>query len=278
MHAYKSECFKGDALPYVEVWHISHTAINHKPHFHYMLSIGAVEEGEVDILHDGQITHLSAGELIIFNPETVHTFNPTKDAELKYHMICLDITWCKAFQESMWGISLDAFEKINRSVFRDKMMHESFIMLSVLLRDQSVFVLEKEEALHQFMKAFFDRNTSHLTSHHASDKLILDHLESVKDYIKENVRENITVAQLAKKASLSDYHFMRVFKHYVGMSPYAYLINQKINLAQRLLLDGTPIIEVALELGFVDQSHLNRHFRPIVTMSPGKFVQEARIC
>jgi AraC-like DNA-binding protein len=192
-------------------------------------------------------------------------------------MICLDISWCKAFQESLWDTKLDTFEKINNKILKDKKMHASFIGLSILLRDRSVFYLEKEAALHEFMETFFERNTSDTVSNNTQDIPLLDHLESAKEYIKQNVRENITVAELAKKASLSEYHFMRVFKHYTGMSPHAYLINQKINLAQKLLLSGAPIIDVALELGFVDQSHLNRHFRPIVTMSPGEFIQAAGV-
>jgi AraC-like DNA-binding protein len=273
MQRYKSEYFKDDSLPYLEVWRVTHEKKQYKPHFHYMLSIGVVEKEEVEFIYNGEILHLNAGELIAFNPETVHVCNLAKKDRLAFHMICLDITWCKAFQEAMWDTKLDAFVKINTQIIENEKIYKSFLELSTLLRNQSIFHLEKEVVLHEFMENFFNRFTTYGIQGHVHNISVSYRIELALKYLKQNIRKNITVAQLASKASLSEYHFMRMFKQYTGMSAYAYLINQKINLAQQLLLKGIPIAEVALEVGFVDQSHLSRHFHSIVAMSPGEFVR-----
>ncbi len=275
MQTYKSEYFKDDALPYIEVRHVLHSAKHYKPHFHDTFSFGAIEEGAVEFFLDGHDSDLGVGELIAFNPEAIHACNPRKDRARSYHMIYLDVAWCKAFQESIWNTQLDSFVKVDQTTVADHTLYQAFLGLSRLLRDRSVFYLEKEEAIHLFMKQFFESFISQFRSEARTGESTKQEMELAKTFLKQHTRKNITVAQIAQKVSLSEYHFMRVFKRYTGMSPHAYLINQKINLAQRLLLKSLPIAEVAQEVGFVDQSHLNRHFQSIVAMSPGEFVQAA---
>ena len=278
MQTYRSEYFKEDALPYIEVRHVIHSAKHYKPHFHDTFSFGAIEEGAVAFSLDGRTSELSTGALIAFNPEVVHACNPLKDRARSYHMIYLDVAWCKAFQESIWNTELDSFVRVDKVTVTDHTLYQSFLELSRLLRDRSIFYLEKEEAIHGFMKQFFEHFISiSQTDTTQTEVSAIQEIEETKRFIKKHARENITIAQLAQKASLSAYHFMRVFKRHTGMSPHAYLINQKINLAQRLLLKGLPIAEVALEVGFVDQSHLHRHFQSIVAMSPGEFIRAAGV-
>jgi AraC-like DNA-binding protein len=275
MQRYKSEYFKDDALPYIEVRHVLHSAKHYKPHFHDTFSFGAIEEGEVEFFLDGHSSTLKTGEVIAFNPEVVHACNPVKDKARSYHMIYLDVAWCKVFQESIWDTRLSVCVPVDKVTVTDQALYGTLLKLSALLRDRAILYLEKEEAIHLFMQQFFEHFVSAYTSEEKQSASSSQEIEIAKAYLKEHVRENITVAQLAQKISLSEYHFMRLFKRHTGISPYAYLINQKVNLAQRLLLDGISIAEVALEVGFVDQSHLSRHFHSIVAMSPGEFIRAA---
>ncbi len=277
MYAYKSEYFKDDALPYVEVRYVLHSGKHYKPHFHDTFSFGVIEEGEVEFFLNNCASHLSTGEIIAFNPEAVHACNPLKDQARSYHMIYLDVAWCKAFQESLWHIQLSDFVKVDKTTVADRGLYRDFLRLSSLLRDRSIFYLEKEEAIRDFLKQFFERFVSRHDTGEPHEEASGQEIDRAKQFMKEHARDNLTVAQIARYVSLSEYHFMRLFKRQAGMSPHAYLINQKINLAKRLLAEGMPIVEVALEVGFVDQSHLNRHFQPIVAMTPGEFVQATGI-
>jgi len=270
---YKSEYFKDPAMPYVEVRYVLHSAKHYKPHFHDTFSFGVIEEGEVEFFHDEQRSNLRTGELIAFNPEAVHACNPVKDKARSYHMIYLDVGWCKAFQENMWHTTLGEFVPVDRVTLSDAGLYRDFLALSVLLRDRTVFYLEKEEILYQFMHDFFEKFIPDHAPDDLSENASEQHMENAKTYIKDQVCDNITVAQIAQEVSLSEYHFIRLFKQHTGLSPHAYLLNQKIILAQRLLMRGIPIAEVAQEVGFVDQSHLSRHFQAIVAMTPGEFVR-----
>ena len=91
-----------------------------------------------------------------------------------------------------------------------------------------------------------------------------------------HIGEAIGLEALAESAGLSVYHFARVFKETVGMTPHAFVMSRRVAKAQKLLV-GTelPISEIARTVGFADQSHLTRRFREAFGMSPGQYRRSA---
>ena len=81
-----------------------------------------------------------------------------------------------------------------------------------------------------------------------------------------------TLADLAKIADLSVFHFARVFKRATGSSPYHYVRERRLDLSRQLLADGQlPICELALACGFSNQSHFTSAFSRAMGMSPGRY-------
>jgi AraC family transcriptional regulator len=95
----------------------------------------------------------------------------------------------------------------------------------------------------------------------------------------ENLEGRPTLEQMAGVAHLSPYHFARQFKASTGLAPHQYLISRRIERAQHLLRahDELGLTEVALRVGFSDQSHFSFHFKRIVGITPGQFRISARI-
>ncbi len=89
--------------------------------------------------------------------------------------------------------------------------------------------------------------------------------------IRENPEEVITVEALAKEAFMSEYHFIRVFREKIGLTPHRFLMQNRIRKAQRLLERGCPLAEVAFAAGFYDQSHFNRQFRYWLGLTPMEY-------
>ena len=81
---------------------------------------------------------------------------------------------------------------------------------------------------------------------------------------------------LAAAAGLSPYYFIRVFRQAVGLTPHAYLVQLRVETAKRLLDRGQPVVEAALAAGFADQSHLTRHFKRIVGVTPGQYLLNSK--
>jgi AraC family transcriptional regulator len=91
-------------------------------------------------------------------------------------------------------------------------------------------------------------------------------------YIEENLASKMDIDNLSNVAALSRSHFSRAFKRSLGISPMEYVVVRRVERA-KMMISGTrePLAEVALACGFADQAHLNRRFRDIVGISPGRW-------
>ena len=80
------------------------------------------------------------------------------------------------------------------------------------------------------------------------------------------------LADLARDAAISPYHFLRLFLQVVGVTPHQYLMRTRLHeAAVGLRRSSESILTVALETGFNDVSTFNGHFRRIMGMSPGVY-------
>jgi AraC family transcriptional regulator len=124
----------------------------------------------------------------------------------------------------------------------------------------------------------------HITGRHrqpssAGGVLSRRKLHRVIEYIMENLEGSPTQEQMAAVAHLSPYHFARQFKVTTGLSPHQYLIARRVERAKHLLQadDEVGLAEVALRVGFFDQSHFSSHFKRIVGVTPRQFQISERI-
>jgi AraC family transcriptional regulator len=96
------------------------------------------------------------------------------------------------------------------------------------------------------------------------------HLQSVLDYIHDHLQADLSLETLAALVPMSPHYFAQLFKQSVGLSPHQYVIRRRVERAQTLLRQVTlPIADIAYQVGFANQSHLNRHFKRLVGVTPG---------
>jgi AraC family transcriptional regulator len=94
-------------------------------------------------------------------------------------------------------------------------------------------------------------------------------LRRVRTHITENLSEKLRVADLAKVAGMSTSHFAHAFSDAVGVSPYRFINETRIQMAETLLHDDhRSILNIALDCGFKDSSHFARVFRTILGVTP----------
>ena len=100
-------------------------------------------------------------------------------------------------------------------------------------------------------------------------------LQTAIDYIETNLEGKIGLDALAKITQTSPYHFSRLFKQSTGITPYQYVIQQRIELGKQLLRkEELPIAEIAMMCGFASQSSFTTAFRKLVGITPKAYQKE----
>lgn len=93
-------------------------------------------------------------------------------------------------------------------------------------------------------------------------------IERVIKQIEYEPEKELSIEEMAQRALMSKYHFIRCFKKRVGLTPHQFQIQNRVRKAQHLLGKEENTTEVALTTGFYDQSHFIRCFEKIVGLTP----------
>ncbi|OYY68144.1 AraC family transcriptional regulator [Sphingomonas sp. 28-63-12] len=99
----------------------------------------------------------------------------------------------------------------------------------------------------------------------------------VRDFIRGNLAQRITLGDLAGVAGYSRYHFVRAFRDSTGQPPYAFLLDERVRVAQQLLQQTeAPIAEIAQQTGFGSHAHFSARFRDRTGLTPADYRRRSR--
>lgn len=102
-----------------------------------------------------------------------------------------------------------------------------------------------------------------------SDGLSQTTLTLVREYINEHLHRDLKLHEVAAIAQISPYHFLRLFKQSMSITPHQYILQCRLNQAKHLLQHSElSIVEIATRTGFCDQSHLTRCFKRRIGVTP----------
>jgi AraC-like DNA-binding protein len=98
-------------------------------------------------------------------------------------------------------------------------------------------------------------------------------VRAAAQHLRDNLAVNVSLDDLAHAAGTSKFHLVRQFRAVTGVPPHTFQIGQRVMQARRLLEAGRGTAEVAVVTGFVDQSHLHRHFTRRLGITPGRYAR-----
>lgn len=93
----------------------------------------------------------------------------------------------------------------------------------------------------------------------------------VRAHLEEHWAEPVRLCELAELAGLGPHQLNRTFSRTIGVPPHRYQLQLRVDRAKALLVRGVGIAAAAAETGFVDQSHLTRHFKRFVGIPPSAY-------
>ncbi|MCU0569206.1 MAG: AraC family transcriptional regulator [Oculatellaceae cyanobacterium Prado106] len=136
--------------------------------------------------------------------------------------------------------------------------------------EQSPHPLEQQSQCVEILSSILQHHAN-LTVRTQTEPLEHQAVRLIKAYLNENFSNPISLEQLVELTQLNRSYLIRVFRQTVGMPPYTYLNQIRVEKAKQLLQQGMEIAAVAIAVGLSDQSHLTRHFKQIVGITPGQY-------
>jgi AraC family transcriptional regulator len=122
---------------------------------------------------------------------------------------------------------------------------------------------------------------AHLIQHYATRVHVLrsyrgglpqHKLKQALEYINEHLSQDLSLDTLAIELNISQFYLCRLFKQSIGISPHAYLVQQRIERSKQLLKDkNNRILDVAIACGFANPSHFAKCFRKQIGITPKQF-------
>ena len=266
--------WRDDAMPFVELRRVSDGhAVCYERHSHDTFSIGTVKGGHSTYWNRGKTHETQAGSVVILNPEDVHGCNPVKGADWVYDMLFVDPDWLLDLQIELDADAAGKFAMFSDTISHNPRLYNGLADLADTLINPDIDVLGKETAMVSFfgdlhvqldLRGDLDGGIGSV-----NDRKMI----RVADYIRTHYDENISLDALAGLVGYSRSYLVRAFKKTFGMTPYAYLINCRVQRARHALRRGEKIVDVALETGFADQAHFQRIFKRLMATTPRQYAR-----
>ncbi|WP_051864851.1 AraC family transcriptional regulator [Streptomyces griseus] len=242
------------------------------PHTHDEFSIGVCVAGTEFIDYRGGRIQSGPGAIVVLEPGEMHTGGPATPTDgYAYRALYAEPTLLT--DGTLHGDSPPHF--------RDPLLDDPQLAAALRLAHIELRVcpdpLEAESRLPWLLTALARR---HSTARAADDKIpgapLIAH--TVRDRLAGELLAPPSLATLAADLGLSRYQLLRAFRTTMGVPPYAWLAQYRVNRARGLLEAGLRPAEAATLVGFADQAHLTRWFRRVLGVTPAAYrnsVQDA---
>ncbi|MFJ7754649.1 helix-turn-helix domain-containing protein [Peribacillus muralis] len=226
------------------------TDFTYKKHAHQEYAMGVTLRGIQHYNLDGSLQLSYQNGVMLFNPEQAHDGMAHDETGLDYVMLYIEPQ-----------LLLEVIERKDIIRFSNPIVYDDKLKQGILRLSHAI-LSEKDEALcsELLLSLADDLIQTDLSTVYKKDDMLI---RKAKDMLHTNLETIPKLDEICNELDLSKYKFIRLFKTRTGISPYQYFLNCKIEYAKQLIEKNRDIHEAVAECGFVDLTHLNKHFKSV---------------
>lgn len=265
-----SRYYRKTGLHDLEALHARFVRHSFALHSHDYYVVGYVEWGAQSYRYQRERHVTSVGEIFLVHPGEPHTGEAAAADGYVYRTV---YPRTELMQHVAAAFGLSGLPYFRRAVVRDEVLNARVIRFHRALA-QGATALAIESHLLAALSC--------LIAHHAEQRSVVPPVRAeraisrrAREYIDAHFDSDISLSQLAALVDRSPFHFARAFTSDVGLPPHVYLDTVRIRKARELLDRSSPIAEVALAVGYADQSHLTHRFKRLLGITPGQYAAPA---
>jgi len=229
-------------------------------HLHRKPCIGMIEKGKAIYTNRDREYLLNQNDLYFINENEPHAIRSIDQSGFSYSVLCLSRGL--GYYYGQENETIEFTEAVSTDNHASKVFHT---YIEDIMNSQSD--LERECCFILLLDWLSPFCSIQANDNHYSD------MQLVCEYIHLNLRKKINLTELAAVAHVSKYYFIKCFKRELGLTPYEYLLQEKIKYAQVQILHMKSLAIVASELDFSDQSHFCNTFKKYTGVTPADYLK-----
>ena len=226
------------------------TDFKYKKHSHQEYAIGVTLRGIQHYTLNGSLQLSYQNGVMLFNPEQAHDGMAHDEEGLDYIMLYIDPQ-----------LLLEVIEKKDIVRFPTPIVYDYKIEQRILRLANAIFSEKDEAYCSELLLSLTDSLIQ--TNLSTDDKKDNTLVRKAKDMLHTNLENVLKLDEISKELHLSKFQFIRLFNAHTGITPYQYFLNCKIEHAKQLIEKNGDIYSAVAECGFVDLTHLNKHFKSV---------------
>ena len=257
-------------------------------HWHEEAELIYVTRGSIKITVWTNTYHAKEGDIVILMPHVIHSIEQIDSIDAEYFNIVFHFSLLEKSEENVcYDKYLKPFITCEKSVncYEPKGSHLNTCLTPLLLslienRRESYTTCEYLVKSNLFLIMHYLNQNCIQTDH--NEMLLQTSYHKIKTalyHVQNSYAKNITVKEAATLCGFSESHFMKLFKELTGMSFTAYLVNYRLELSAKQLLEtDQKIIDIATNCGFNNHSYFTRAFQKKYGITPAKYRDYRLIC
>ncbi len=188
---------------------------------------------------------------MLFNPEQAH------DGMAHDHKAGLDYVMLYIEPQLL----LEVMEKKEIVLFSTPVVYDHRLQQRIINLSHAILNEKDEAVCSELLLSLTDRLIhENLSTDYKKDNILI---RKAKEIIHTNLQIVLKLDEICKELDLSKFKFIRLFKAHTGISPYQYFLNCKLERAKQIIEKKGDIYAAVAECGFVDLTHLNKHFKSV---------------